>query len=654
MVGQAATAIPPSEPVRLEQQKAEASSANAQAAIDMQKKYEQEKKKRTRPDGDGQYVDLSVSEQFKHYREDPWLDDRSDTVTINSGEHVKYLILGAGWGGVVYAAKLVKAGISASEIRIVDSAGGFGGTWYYNRYPGLMCDVESYCYLPLLEDMDYIPRHKYSYGSEIREYINAVAEKYEVSSTAMFRTKINTLVWDEKDNQWNVSMSKEGKANDSPLDINITAQFIIATSGLLLHPKLPAVSGIENFQGPSFHTSRWNYAITGGTQEDPVLSNLSDKRVGIIGTGATAIQAVPHLAKYAKHLTIFQRTPSSVDTRGQRETNTAEWHASVATKPGWWKARNLNLAAYLSNAAGPGETNLVNDEWAKCSSYRGLVGGPTMPTSMQAVPEFVMGLYAQDMPRAEKLHKRVDDIVKDKDTAQALKHWYGSWCKRPTFHDDYLPVFNQPNVTLVDTDGKGVDSLTATGAVVKGTEYPFDVLIFSTGFRAPGIGSPGFRAGMKITGRDGQDMDAKWNTQVATLHGVMTNSFPNFFIPGPFQAGATANQNFTHDVTSSHVAYIVAAAQARFPGQKVVIEPTQPAEETWSGEILKRSLAFAGMAGCTPGYLNGEGIMDSLPTEVKMKAARMGIWGEGIHGYLRVLEEWEAEGNLQGLDIKVV
>jgi cation diffusion facilitator CzcD-associated flavoprotein CzcO len=666
MVGQAATAIPPTESVPIEQQKTtldsanlgqtngappELSSAAAQAGLKVQQKYDEERQKRIRPDGDAQYVDLAVSEQFKHYREDPWLDERSEAITIRNGEHIKYFILGAGFGGLVYAVKLIRSGVPASEIRIVDSAGGFGGTWYYNRFPGLMCDIESYCYLPLLEEMNYMPKHKYSYGYEIREYINTIAEKYELSKTAMFRTKINHLVWDESGNEWQVDMTKE-RTSDSPLNLNITAQFVISTSGLLLHPKLPAISGLNNFKGTSFHTSRWDYSVTGGSPEKPVLDRLSDKRVGIIGTGATAIQAVPHLAKSAKSLTIFQRTPSSVDERGQHQTEKATWSTRIASKPGWWKERNLNLAAHLSGAVGPDETNLVNDEWAKCRASRALVGGPNPPLSMEDIPRFVASLYATDLPRAERLRQRVDDIVSNKDTAHALKHWYGSWCKRPTFHDDYLPVFNLPNVQLVDTDGKGVDALTATSAVVGPNEYPLDILIFSTGFRAPGIGSPAFRAGMTITGRAGQDMDAKWSDKVATLHGTMTHGFPNLFMPGPFQAGATANQNFTHDIMSNHAVEIMRQAQARFPGQKVVIEPTVEAEESWSAEIVKRSLAFAAMAGCTPSYLNGEGIMDRLPVEVKMKAARMGIWGEGIQDFMNTLEAWERKADLAGLEVR--
>ncbi|ETI26746.1 hypothetical protein G647_10191 [Cladophialophora carrionii CBS 160.54] len=668
MVGQAAAAVPPTQSVPIEQQKAEVdsavsdqingtpselSSAAAQAALKIQQKYDEERSKRIRPDGDAQYVDLAVSEQFQHYREDPWLDERSEAVTIRDGEHIKYFILGAGFGGLVYAVKLIRSGIPASEIRIVDSAGGFGGTWYYNRYPGLMCDIESYCYLPLLEEMNYIPKHKYSYGYEIREYINKVAEKYGLSDTAMFRTKINRLVWDESGDEWKVNMTKERTSN-TPLDINITAQFVISTSGLLLHPKLPAIVGIENFKGTSFHTSRWDYSVTGGSQENPVLAKLSDKRVGIIGTGATAIQAVPHLAKYARSLTIFQRTPSSVDERGQHQTEESTWSSKVATKPGWWKERNLNLAAHLSAAVEPGEIDLVDDQWSRCRAYRALIGGPDPPFSMESIPAFVASLYATDLPRAERIRQRVDDTVKNKTTAQALKHWYGTWCKRPTFHDDYLPVFNQPNVQLVDTNGKGVDSLTATSAVVGPNEYPLDILIFSTGFRSPAIGSPAFRAGMTITGRAGRDMDAKWRDNVATLHGTLTHGFPNLFMPGPFQACATGNAIFTLDIMSNHAVEIIRQAQARFPGQKVVIEPTVEAEEEWSTEIAKRSMAFAAMAGCTPGYLNGEGIMDSLPVEVKMKAARMGIWGEGIESFMNTLETWEREGRLEGLTVTPV
>lgn len=558
MSDQSSKVVPSNDAVSVEQQEHEVNATKShdinavEAAMKVQQKYEEERQKRLRPDGDAQYVDLSYSDQFKHYRDDSWLNERSEKVTINKNEHIKYLILGAGCGGLLYAVKLVQSGIPASEIRMVDSAGGIGGTWYFNRYPGLMCDVESYVYLPLLEETKYVPKHKYSYGEEIRQYLNDVADKYQLSESAMFRTKIDSLVWDDVHDQWKVSMTKERK-DQAPLKTSITTQFIIATSGLLLHPKLPGVAGIKDFKGPSFHTSRWAYSVTGGSPSDPTLDKLRDKRVGIIGTGATAIQAVPHLARYAKHLTIFQRTPSSVDSRGQQPTDPEIFSSKVATHPGWWKERNLNMVAHLSDAIKPTDTNLVNDKWSSCHTYRGLVGGPNGPSSIEDVPAFMASLYAKDMPRAEEIRRRVDDIVKDKRTAHSLKHWYASWCKRPTFHDEYLPCFNLPNVELVDTDGKGLDSLIATGAVFAGKEYPLDILIFSTGFRSPGIGGPAQRAGMRVTGRNGKDMDVKYDEGVATLHGVITHGFPNFFIPGPFQAAATANQNFTADVLSDHV-----------------------------------------------------------------------------------------------------
>ena len=498
-----------------------------------------------------------------------------------------------------------------------------------------------------------MPRHKYSYGHEIRDYINAAVDKFGISSTAMLTTKINKLTWDDSTSNWKVNMNKS-RRSDATLDLNVTAHVVISASGLLLHPKLPAITGIENFKGTSFHTSRWAYEITGGSPTDPTLDKLKGKRVGIIGTGATAIQAVPHLAKFAKHLTIFQRTPSSVDSRGQYPTESSTW-PTIASSPGWWKARNLSLARHLSNAQSPNETDLVNDNWSKSNAYRVLIGGPNHPYTMDAIPAFVAGLHALDMPRAERVRARTSSIVKDEKTAASLKAYYPIWCKRPTFHDDYLPVFNQPNVTLVDTDGKGVDSLIATGAVVNGQEYPVDVLIFSTGFRSPAIGSPAYRAGMVIKGKNGKDMDQKWKEGISTLHGCMTREFPNFFFPGPFQAGATANANFSASIVAAHVAYVISEVEKKYqPGEKVLIEPTEEGEAVWSGEILKRSMAFAAMAGCTPSYLNGEGFVDKMPMEEKMKMGKAGIWGEGIEGYMNELERWEKEGRMEGLDVRTV
>ena len=524
---------------------------------------------------------------------------------------------------------------------------------YWNRYPGLMCDVESYVYLPMLEEMGFMPKHKYSYGPEIRTYVNNLADKYGVSDNAMYRTKVSSLEWDEATKEWTVKMTKERKGA-SNLDITVRSQFVMAASGLLLHPKLPNIPGIENFKGHSFHTSRWDYSYTGGSPEDPDLVNLKDKRVGIMGTGATAIQAVPHLAKWAKELIVFQRTPSQVDIRGQQKTDPEWWQKEIQGRKGWQRERINNFNGHLTAALPPDAPNMVDDEWSKMKAYPALIGRPGI-VKMEEIPGYVAELHARDIPRSERVRARCDEIVNDKETAERLKSWFPSWCKRPTFHDDYLQVFNQPNVKLVDTAGQGVASLTENGPVFEGKEYPVDLLIWSTGFRAPATGSPAFGAGMTVTGRKGLSMDDKWKEDVGTLHGVVSRDFPNLFWPGPWQAAASANFASCLDVLSTHVAHICAEADKyaskKKPGARYSIEPSKDGEENWGLQVQMRAAAFAATSGCTPSYFNREGLMDKMPMEARMKMAKMSIWGEGILDFTEVLEKWREEGKLEGLEI---
>lgn len=622
-------------------------------------KYSEERMKRLRPDGITQYIDLATSEKFKQYHDDPWLEEEGKIVpALKNGDYCKYLILGAGFGGLLFAVKLIKAGVDVEDIRIVDSAGGFGGTWYWNRYPGLMCDVESYIYLPLLEETGYIPKHKYAYGAEIRDYANQIADQFNLRDKASFQMQTKDLSWDDSSNDWVVNIIYGQTSSKNGNALTVRAQFVVAAGGLLNNPKLPGLEGIDGFQGHSFHTSRWDYKSTGGTPLDPSLANLKGKTVGIIGTGATCIQALPHLAKWAKDVYVFQRTPSSVDVRNNKPTDSTWYNEQIAHKKSWQRERAMNFNSFITNTEPKPDVDMVDDAWSRMASFSGLIGGPAALTvTPETVPLHIGALHAMDYPRQESVRQRIASIVNDSSTAEKLKPYYPSWCKRPCFHDDYLPCFNQPNVHLIDTDGKGVDKLTSTSLIANGTAYPLDFLIFSTGFRSPSVGSPAARAGVSITGRNGLSLDQKWADGVATLHGVCSRDFPNLFWPGPLQAGASANQMFVLDTLSEHVAFIVSAAQKEAEGKKVVIEPTQAGEEEWSMRVLSMAMASAAMIGCTPGYLNIEGEADKIMgmgQEAQMKAGRGGIWGAGINNFVRVIGEWRDDGKLQGLEVKVV
>ena len=284
-----------------------------------------------------------------------------------------------------------------------------------------MCDIESYIYMPLLEEMEYMPKHKYAYGSELREYADSVADKFNLRDKTLFRAEVNDLTWDDSEMEWIVTMT-EKRVNEEDSKLTVHARVVISTSGLLSSPHVPVSLGIEKFQSHSFHTSRWDYACTGGSPTDPSMTNLKDKRVGYIGTGATAIQAVPHLGKWAKELYVFQRTPSAVDKRGQHPTDTQWWDREIRGKKGWQRKRNENFTSFLNNFTPPPPINMVADAWTEIPSFSALIGGPAKVT-MESIPAHVGALHALDFPRQQGIRDRVDEIVKDKSTAEKLKAW---------------------------------------------------------------------------------------------------------------------------------------------------------------------------------------------------------------------------------------
>ncbi|KAK1978934.1 cyclohexanone monooxygenase [Colletotrichum cereale] len=631
------------------------------AALDfmaLNQKYTEEKEKRQRPDGSAQYTEIESDARLGKLGQDPWVDHEelnARPANLADGDEVKVVVLGGGFGGLLFAIRLVQAGFKASDIRIVDAAGGFGGTWYWNRYPGLMCDIESYIYMPLLEETGYVPKHRYAYGNELLAHANRMAETWGLADQGVFRSRIKSYEWDDDARRWKVVIEQGRGPNEAPVTMTVRSQFVVLASGVLNHPK--AAKNLEAFEGDMFHSARWNYGVTGGDPSDlenPQLTGLQGKRVGIIGTGATAIQLVPQLAKFAKELYVFQRTPSSVEERGQRPTDPEEWK-KIADGRGWQRRRNENFNVFVSG--GEAVENLVADGWTSLKTFQALIAAPQdKPLGMADVPGHIGGLLAADVPRLERIRRRVDEVVKDKATAEALKPWYPTWCKRPAFHDDYLPAFNLPNVHLVDTDGKGVDGATKGSLVVGGVDYPLDVVVLSTGYRPPAadMGEPSGRSNMTIRGRGGALLADKWhNVGPATLHGVLTNGFPNLFLTGPLQVGATSNFASVQDTLSQHCAHILAEAMKRAGNNadRVVLEATVEAEEGYAGFIMQYAAWFAGLSVCTPGYMNNEG--RQAPPEEQMKMARGTPFPHGMNAYIKFLEDWRAEGSMKGVEVTV-
>ena len=510
-----------------------------------------------------------------------------------------------------------------------------------------------------MEQTGYIPSHKYATGEEIRAHANRIAARWDLVDKTLFRTDVKSAEWNDKTQLWTVKVIEGRGPAAAPITRQFQAQYVYLAAGVLTRPQIPKIPGVLSFTGPVFHTARWNYAVSGGSPSNQTLTGLKGKRVAFVGNGATAIGVIPEVAKYAGELYVFQRTPAYVKPRNQRKTDDAEFRSQVAGKRGWQFERQLNFNSYQTNSAKPGQKNLVNDGWTHIPAFSAIIGSPNhgiVDPSPEKLAEKDTRFHILDLPHMEGIRANIDEIVKDPDTAAKLKPWYPSWCKRPTFSDTYLHVFNQPNVHLVDTDGKGVTGATEKGLVVGDKEYPVDIIIFGTGYKAPsgGLGSPTVRTGIEVFGKQGQSLHQKWLANGAsTFHGYATYGFPNLFFSGASQATQTGNNIFMLNIIAQHIIYIIRQAESRVgDGQRAIIEVIPEAEKAHTAEILKRAPFYSSLAGCTPGYFNAysEGANITDPTE-RVKRARGAAWSEGTASFLRYIWKWEDEGSLDGLSI---
>ncbi len=575
-------------------------------------RYRQERDRRLRPDGIGQYV--QIAGEFAGFADDPWAGERPSREPLT--DEIDVAIVGAGFGGLLTAARLRELGVA--DIRLIDKAADVGGTWYWNRYPGIACDVESYIYLPLLEEVGYMPTEKYAKGPEIFAHCQRIAAHFDLYRDACLSTEVREIRWDTDGSRWVITTDR---------DDAIRARFVVMSNGYLQKPKLPGIPGIATFQGHTFHTSRWDYEYTGDE-----LECLAEKRVGIIGTGATAVQCVPHLGRAAQQLYVFQRTPSSVDVRGNRPTD-PEWVAELT--PGWQRRRMENFQQLT--AGGEADEDLVADAWT--SLTKTLLVKKQRPDGPLA--DMARAAELADFAKMEEVRERVNAIVDDSAVAEALKPWYGYFCKRPCFHDDYLATFNRDNVNLVDTKGLGVERITEHGVVVDGVEYELDCLIFATGFE---VGTDyARRTGFEVIGRDSLTLTENWRTGVRSLHGLLVRGFPNLFVESIAQSGFTVNFPYLLDMQAEHVAWIIGQALA---GQVSELEATAEAEQSWVDIVVTRSAATVERArSCTPGYYNREGQADALTRQGSFFLG-------GPTEYADILQAWRDEVGLDGLDLR--
>ena len=574
---------------------------------ELRERYRQEQQKRIRPDGMAQWRELG-----EELDRDPFVEPGFTRPPVV--EETTVVIVGGGFAGMLTAVDLGKHGIT--DFRIVEKAADFGGTWYWNRYPGCMCDVESYVYLPLLEETGYMPTEHYASATEIFEYSKLLATTFDLYPHALFQTDVTGAEWDEESLRWQVTTSRG--------DL-LSSRFLVLAGGILHKAKLPGIPGIDEFAGKAFHTSRWDYGYTGGGPTEP-MDKLADKRVGIIGTGATAVQVVPQVARVAKELYVFQRTPSAVGVRNQQPTD-VEWFEGL--EPGWQHERIVNFTQAVTGAQP--EVDLVSDGWTEVmwvDTQRG--------SDSQHSPE---DLERIDFDVMEAIRQRVADVVEDPDTAERLKPYWGKHCKRVCFHDDYLPSFNRPNVHLVDTEGRGVDAITSRGPVVDGVEYPVDLLIYASGFEV--TTDLHHRLGFDPKGVGGVALSERWAQGAHTLHGVLASGFPNLLLISLVQGGF--GTNFSHLLSESarHVARIIEACAEQ---GIVTIEPEEAAEEEWLSVLLAVGAAGARyFQACTPSFYNSE------QQAIDSRAARNLTYSGSLLDYIGYLERWREEPDFAGV-----
>jgi cyclohexanone monooxygenase len=592
----------------------------------LREKYLHERDKRLRPEGSKQYLELE-GEFAKFYEVDPYTPVSSrDPIA----DDVEVAVLGGGIAGLLAGAYLKKGGVA--DVRVIEMGGDFGGVWYWNRFPGIQCDNDAYCYIPLLEELDYVPTKKYADGAEIYAHCRNIGKHFGLYDGAIFSTQVSEVRWDESIKRWRLSTNRGD---------DIRARFVVMTQGSFNRPKLPGIPGIRGFKGHQFHSARWDYEYTGGDANGG-LHKLHNKRVALVGTGATGVQLVPHLGRDAQHLYVFQRTPSSVDVRGNKPTD-PQWAASL--QPGWQEERKRNFHRWSPQGEGVvfDEPDMVCDFWTEIGrNLTARIAAMEDPASL-SIEQIIAMREEEDYKVMERLRRHVEAVVDDPDTAEALKPYYRFLCKRPCSNDEYLPTFNRPNVTLVDvSECKGVERVTEKGLVANGVEYEVDCIIWASGFEITTEISRRYAIDV-IEGRDGLSLFDHWRDGYKSLHGMTSVGFPNQFFTGFIQGGVSGNTTAMFEQQAEHIAYIISEAIAH---GATTVEPSQQAQDDWVKTIREVSIDTTEFAvSCTPGYYNNEGGGGGEG----IRSAIGDFYAPGFYAFAELIEEWREKGDLEGL-----
>jgi cyclohexanone monooxygenase len=468
------------------------------------------------------------------------------------------VVVGAGFAGLYLLHRLRGLGLSA---RAFEQGSGVGGTWYWNRYPGARCDIESMQYSYSFSDelqQQWEWTERFAAQPEILKYANHVADRFNLRPDIQFNTRVASTVFNEDTDRWTVTTDDGTR---------YSAQYVIMATGSLSNARTPDFKGLASFRGKTYHTGHWPHEGV----------DFTGLRVGIVGTGSSAIQSIPVIAEQAKHLTVFQRTPNySIPARNHDLT--PDYQKS-------WKDNYPELRRQ-----------------AREESRNGVVGRIPLKGALEDTPEEQQKVYDEEWKQgglhfmasynnlaldkaandtaAEYVRQKIGEIVKDQKVAKVLQPTtYPIGTKRICLDTDYFETFNRDNVTLVDIREAPIEEITSKGLITGGKEYEFDAIVFATGFDA----MTGSFAKVDIRGRSGLTLKEKWAEGPKTYLGLMVTGFPNlFFITGPGSPSVLSNMIVSIE---QHVDWIAdCLGHLRKKGISAM-EATPAAEDHWVAHV---------------------------------------------------------------------
>ena len=467
-------------------------------------------------------------------------------------ENFDAVIVGAGFAGMYMLHKCRALGLS---VRVFEVGEGVGGTWYWNRYPGARCDVESVQYSYQFDselEQEWTWSEKYSTQPEILKYANHVADRFDLRSDIQFKTRVLSAEYSKIDKVWVVKTDKSEK---------ITTRFCIFATGCLSSSNTPKLEGTETFNGLSYHTGRWPH---GGV-------DFSGLRVGVIGTGSSAIQSIPEIAKKANQLTVFQRTANYTIPARNSELS-EEYVASIKADYPGLRERARNKPAGYDIPLNPQSVLEVDIKDANNEFQRRWELGGTQ--FLGAYGDLLFNAESNKVA-AEFVKNKIREIVSDPETAELLCPTNIIGCKRLCVDTDYYATYNRSNVQLIDVSSKPIERITPQGILHDGTEYEFDAIVFATGFDA----MTGALANIKIIGKDHSLLTEKWRDGPQTYLGLASNGFPNMFmITGPGSPSVLTNMLPSIE---QHVNFIAGCISHVLDNGLSAIEPDRKAEEDW-------------------------------------------------------------------------